>query len=50
MADINCEPSCSCEGGYGGDDCSLDEAAAADRDTTRGALCEYILLLVSVMS
>eukprot|EP01032_Pedospumella_encystans_P015560 gene15560-17788_t len=38
-----CIPSCKCDTGFGGADCSLSAADVASRNNTRAAMCNYVL-------
>jgi hypothetical protein len=49
QAETFCTASCSCTGGYGGNDCTLSPAEKVTRDLTRASMCEYVILLANTL-
>ena len=48
IIDQHCSALCSCRGGYGGADCSLDTASLAGRSNVRVDLCKALMHVISV--
>jgi hypothetical protein len=50
ITNIYCFPSCVCDTGYGGDDCSLTAEQLLSRDINRGLLCEALINVTSFLN